>query len=232
MFEQSLIDPSIFAAIFPIILYWVYAYICYTPKDYSTNKVSLTNVILQVFLNHFLQFTTTILSFYIFGKQEIVPVTETIFIRLSRFIFALFLLDSYQYWIHRLFHTFPSLYYYHSFHHKVYLPYSFSASFVHPLESFVLDNGSVLFASFISGLMGDYYLLLLLFALSTIKTIDDHCGLNSKWNLFHFIFENNSKFHAVHHTIQGIKYNFSQPYFVIWDKICGTYRDPNVFKFE
>ncbi|MCI51527.1 sphinganine C(4)-monooxygenase 1-like, partial [Trifolium medium] len=61
------------------------------------------------------------------------------------------------------------------------------------------------------------------FSFATIKTVDDHCGLWLPGNLFHMFFSNNSAYHDVHHQLYGNKYNFSQPFFVMWDKILGTY---------
>ncbi|CAN8305247.1 unnamed protein product [Cochlearia groenlandica] len=61
------------------------------------------------------------------------------------------------------------------------------------------------------------------FSLATIKTVDDHCGLWLPGNPFHIFFSNNSAFHDVHHQLYGSKYNFSQPFFVVWDRILGTY---------
>ncbi|URE14061.1 Fatty acid hydroxylase superfamily [Musa troglodytarum] len=61
------------------------------------------------------------------------------------------------------------------------------------------------------------------FSFATIKTVDDHCGLWLPGNPLHVLFSNNSAYHDVHHQLFGGKYNFSQPFFVVWDKILGTY---------
>ncbi|KAG0469781.1 hypothetical protein HPP92_015876 [Vanilla planifolia] len=37
------------------------------------------------------------------------------------------------------------------------------------------------------------------------------------------LFRNNTAYHDVHHQLHGSKYNFSQPFFVTWDKILGTH---------
>ncbi|KAK9028080.1 hypothetical protein V6N11_067895 [Hibiscus sabdariffa] len=54
-------------------------------------------------------------------------------------------------------------------------------------------------------------------------SLDDHCGVWLPGNLFHTFFNNNSAYHDVHHHLCGGKYNFSQPFFVMWDRIMGTY---------
>ncbi|KAK6159958.1 hypothetical protein DH2020_003339 [Rehmannia glutinosa] len=61
------------------------------------------------------------------------------------------------------------------------------------------------------------------FSFATLKTVDDHCGLWLPGNLFQMFFKNNSAYHDIHHQLYGNKYNFSQPFFVMWDRILGTY---------
>jgi sphinganine C4-monooxygenase len=58
--------------------------------------------------------------------------------------------------------------------------------------------------------------------MSTIKTVDDHCGYSFPWDPLQLITDNNAGYHDVHHQSWGIKTNFSQPYFTIWDRIMGT----------
>ncbi|KAG5604097.1 hypothetical protein H5410_025589 [Solanum commersonii] len=61
------------------------------------------------------------------------------------------------------------------------------------------------------------------FSFATIKTVVDHYGLWFPGNLFHIFFKNNSAYHDIHHQLNGTKYNYSQPFFVTWDRILGTY---------
>ncbi|CAL9156088.1 unnamed protein product [Musa hybrid cultivar] len=61
------------------------------------------------------------------------------------------------------------------------------------------------------------------FSFATVKTVDDHCGLRLPDNLLHAFFSNNSADYDVHHQLNGSKYNFSQPFFVMWDRIMRTY---------
>lgn len=60
------------------------------------------------------------------------------------------------------------------------------------------------------------------FSLSTLKTVDDHCGYAFPWDPLQYITENNAAYHDVHHQSWGIKTNFSQPYSICWDKFLGT----------
>ena len=60
------------------------------------------------------------------------------------------------------------------------------------------------------------------FTMSTIKTVDDHCGYAFPWDPLQHITSNNAGYHDVHHQSWGIKTNFSQPFFTFWDGFLGT----------
>ncbi|KAH0668800.1 hypothetical protein KY289_023293 [Solanum tuberosum] len=95
-------------------------------------------------------------------------------------------------------------------------------SFVQPpLEGLILDTIGGALAFLVSGVSPRTSVFFFLFA--TIKTVDDHCGLWLPGNLFHIFFKNNSAYHDIHHQLYGTKYNYSQPFFVTWDRILGTY---------
>jgi sphinganine C4-monooxygenase len=54
---------------------------------------------------------------------------------------AVFVLDAWEYWIHRLMHVNKFLYRtLHSRHHRLYVPYAFGALYNHPLEGLILDT--------------------------------------------------------------------------------------------
>jgi sphinganine C4-monooxygenase len=63
---------------------------------------------------------------------------------------------------------------------------------------------------------------MIFFVVSTIKTVDDHCGYAFPWDPLQHITGNNAAYHDIHHQSWGIKTNFSQPYFTFWDRILGT----------
>ena len=46
--------------------------------------------------------------------------------------------------------------------------------------------------------------------------VDMYCRDPMTW------FPNNSRFHGYHHLNEGIKTNFSQPFFTFWDTKFGT----------
>lgn len=60
------------------------------------------------------------------------------------------------------------------------------------------------------------------FTLSTLKTVDDHCGYALPWDPLQHLSSNNAGYHDVHHQSWGIKTNFSQPFFTFWDCLLGT----------
>ncbi|CAL9775248.1 unnamed protein product [Musa acuminata subsp. burmannicoides] len=141
---------------------------------------------------------------------------------IAQFIVAMFVLDTWQYFMHRYMHVNKFLYkHVHSKHHTLVVPYAFGALYNHPLEGLLLDTIGGALAFLVSGMTprtGIFF-----FSFATVKTVDDHCGLWLPGNLLHVFFSNNSAYHDVHHQLYGSKYNFSQPFFVMWDKILGTY---------
>ena len=130
--------------------------------------------------------------------------------RLHRFV-----LDTWQYFLHRAFHTNKWLYKnFHSWHHRLYVPYSFGALYNHPIEGLVLDSLGTIIASLCAGFSTRQDLVF--FTVSTAKTIDDHCGFKLPFDPFQLLFPNNADYHDIHHQQFGIKKNFSQPYFTHW----------------
>ncbi|KAL8280169.1 hypothetical protein RQP46_007499 [Phenoliferia psychrophenolica] len=140
---------------------------------------------------------------------------------IAQFFLAAFILDTWQYFWHRYFHE--NLFLYrkvHSWHHRLYVPYAFGALYNHPLEGFILDTlGSVLAES---GAGMTTRQAMLFFALSTWKTVDDHCGFALPWDPVQHLFGNNADYHDIHHQIGGLKKNYSQPYFIHFDLLFGT----------
>jgi sphinganine C4-monooxygenase len=61
------------------------------------------------------------------------------------------------------------------------------------------------------------------FYFAVLKGVDDHCGLWLPYNIFQNLFQNNTAYHDIHHQLQGTKYNYSQPFFSVWDRILGTH---------
>ena len=134
---------------------------------------------------------------------------------------AIFIVDTWQYFLHRAMHMNKWLYTtVHSRHHRLYVPYAFGAIYNHPVEGFLLDilgTGVAYLATGMTTRQGMWF-----FTLTTIKTVDDHCGYAFPWDPLQHITSNNAAYHDVHHQTWGIKTNFSQPFFTFWDRYLGT----------
>lgn len=138
-----------------------------------------------------------------------------------QYFWAFFVLDTWQYFWHRYFHTNKFLYrHIHSWHHRLYVPYSYGALYNHPLEGFLFDSMGAATAHILSFMTVRQAIVL--FTLSTAKTVDDHSGYALPFDPFQFLWGNNADYHDIHHQTFGIKKNFSQPYFTHWDAILGT----------
>lgn len=138
-----------------------------------------------------------------------------------QFFVAVFILDTWQYFLHRLMHMNRWLYTtFHSRHHRLYVPYAYGALYNHPLEGFLLDTLGAGIGFKVTGMtvrQGTCF-----FAFSTIKTVDDHCGYSFPWDPLQLITSNNAAYHDIHHQTWGIKTNFSQPFFTFWDGLLNT----------
>jgi len=138
-----------------------------------------------------------------------------------QFAFAMFFIDTWQYFLHRGMHINKFLYkHLHSVHHRLYVPYAFGALYNHPIEGLILDSLGTALAESLS-LMTTRQAVFL-FSFSTFKTVDDHCGYRLPFDPFQLFAANNADYHDIHHQAIGIKSNFSQPFFVHWDVLLGT----------
>ncbi|THH32368.1 hypothetical protein EUX98_g1808 [Antrodiella citrinella] len=134
---------------------------------------------------------------------------------------GMFIIDTWQYFLHRAMHMNTYLYKkLHSVHHRLYVPYAFGALYNHPIEGFLLDTvGAVLAESVVCMSVRE---AMLLFVISSVKTVDDHCGYSLPWDPLQMLTGNTADYHDIHHQVIGIKSNFAQPFFVHWDVILGT----------
>lgn len=111
-----------------------------------------------------------------------------------------FIVDTWQYFLHRLMHTNKFLYKkIHSVHHRLYVPYAFGALYNHPFEGFLLDSVGAALAERMSHL--SIRQTIFLFAFSTCKTVDDHCGYNLPFDPLQMMSGNNADYHDIHHQV-------------------------------
>jgi len=149
--------------------------------------------------------------------------TKTSYLKLaSQIAVAMVWFDLWQYAWHRALHANRFLYRnLHSWHHRLVVPYSFGALYGHPLESFITDTIGGTAAFLVSGMSPRASIFF--FSVCTVKVIDNHCGLSLLPSWDRLSFWNNAAYHDVHHQLRGGKYNYSQLFFVVWDRIFGTY---------
>ena len=111
-----------------------------------------------------------------------------------------FIVDTWQYFLHRLMHVNKFLYrHLHSWHHRLYVPYAFGALYNHPLEGFLLDSLGTATAESLTRLSTRQAMVL--FTLATFKTVDDHCGYNFPWDPLQWMSGNNANYHDIHHQV-------------------------------
>ncbi|KAB8224863.1 fatty acid hydroxylase superfamily-domain-containing protein [Aspergillus novoparasiticus] len=143
------------------------------------------------------------------------------FIPTMQFVWGVCVVDTWQYFLHRAMHLNRWLYVtFHSRHHRLYVPYAFGALYNHPVEGFLLDTAGTGVA-FLTARMTNRQAMWF-FTCSTIKTVDDHCGYAFPWDPLQHFTSNNAAYHDIHHQSWGIKTNFSQPFFTIWDRFLDT----------
>lgn len=220
----------------PIVVYWIYAgfyqllppmdnYRLHTRKEEDEkNLVPLGAVVKGVLLQQLVQATVAQLLFLITSKVTASGnvVQPSIPVQIVQIIVAMLVMDTWQYFVHRYMHQNKFLYrHIHSQHHRLVVPYAIGALYNHPLEGLLLDTFGGALSFLVAGMTARTAVIFFCFAV--VKTVDDHCGLWLPGNIFHLFFQNNTAYHDIHHQLQGTKFNYSQPFFSIWDKLLGTY---------
>jgi sphinganine C4-monooxygenase len=217
-----------------VLAYWIYATLLYMlelsdlkfirrykidPPQRPGNKVSVGHVISRVAFQHLVQMVMAVGLVWAVPRnldQEM----EDLGTFLIKFMVGAFIVDTYQYWMHRLFHRNKFLYRnFHAVHHEVTAPYAFAALYNHPIEGLLMDTVSGGLPILILDMHPWTATLFTSFA--TMKTVHDHCGYVLPWDPWHWCFAT-AAYHDIHHWGRGIRYNFSQPFFTIWDEFGGT----------
>ncbi|PKA51310.1 Sphinganine C(4)-monooxygenase 2 [Apostasia shenzhenica] len=253
VFWEGYVSDELMGTFAPIVVYWLYAgmYQLLPPLDRyrlhtrmeqeQKNLVPISAVIKGVLLQQLVQATVARLLFLIMKLHISSVVTllninkvtgssdasealvqPSIPVQLMQIFIAMLVMDTWQYFVHRYMHQNAFLYrHIHSQHHKLVVPYAIGALYNHPLEGLLLDTFGGALSFLISGMTARTAVFFFCFAV--IKTIDDHCGLWLPGNIFHIFFQNNTAYHDIHHQLQGTKFNYSQPFFSIWDIALGTH---------
>uniref|UniRef100_A0ACD5YR75 Uncharacterized protein n=1 Tax=Avena sativa TaxID=4498 RepID=A0ACD5YR75_AVESA len=232
------VSDELLGTFVPIAVYWLYSglYVALDgvervhsyrlhPKaeEATKNVVSRAAVVRGVLVQQAFQVVVALTLFAVIGDESGIALKQpSAVVIVLQFVIAMFVMDTWQYFMHRYMHINKFLYkHIHSKHHTLVVPYSFGALYNHPLEGLILDTIGGALSFLLSGMTPRTSIFF--FSFATIKTVDDHCGLWLPGNILHALFNNNSAYHDIHHQLYGNKYNFSQPFFVLWDKILGTY---------
>ncbi|XP_043697741.1 very-long-chain aldehyde decarbonylase GL1-9-like [Telopea speciosissima] len=243
VFWEGYLSDEAMGTFAPIVVYWVYAgiYQLLPPLDHyrlhtrreeeEKNSVPLPKVIKGVLLQQLVQATVAHTLFLLTSKPSSsgITVQPSLLVQLVQIFVAMLVMDAWQYFVHRYMHYNKFLYRtVHSQHHRLVVPYAIGALYNHPLEGLLLDTFGGAISFLVSGMTARTAVIFFCFAV--IKTVDDHCGLWLPGNIFHLVFQNNTAYHDIHHQLQGLKYNYSQPFFPIWDKILGTHMPYNLIR--
>ncbi|KAJ7294384.1 hypothetical protein O6H91_07G032000 [Diphasiastrum complanatum] len=232
VFWEGYVSDEMMGTFAPLIFYWIYAgiyhllppldrYRLHSRKEEELrNLVSLPTVVKGVLLQQAIQAVVAI-TLFTTGDSQTLP-QDSFITQTGKFLIGMLVMDTWQYFIHRYMHINKFLYrHVHSYHHKLVVPYAFGALYNHPLEALLLDTVGGAVSFLLSGMTPRTSVFF--FSFATIKTVDDHSGLRLPGNPFHIFFHNNAAYHDIHHQLHGTKYNFSQPFFVTWDKLLGTH---------
>nr|CAB3504282.1 unnamed protein product [Digitaria exilis] len=227
------------ATLAPVAVYWVYAgiyeallahtrvldrYRLHSRRDEETKNIaSRKDVVRGVLLQQAIQVAISVAVLKLEGHDaRAAAEPEPFLVVAARFGVAMLVLDAWQYFMHRLMHSVPYMYRrFHSWHHRVAAPYAYAAQYGHPVDGVLTETLSGAAAYVASGMSPRAAAAF--FAFATAKGVDDHCGVAAPWNPLHALFRNNTAYHDVHHQRGGGRRNFSQPFFVVWDRLLGTH---------
>ncbi|KAG5525367.1 hypothetical protein RHGRI_031889 [Rhododendron griersonianum] len=242
VFWEGYVSDEAMGTFAPVVVYWLYAgfyqllppldnYRLHTRKEEEErNLVPLRSVLKGVLLNQLVQVAVAHGIFLLTSQagSSGVTVQPSLPVQILQIAIAMLVMDASQYFVHQYMHQNKFLYrHVHSQHHRLVVPYAIGASYNHPLEGLLDTFGGVI--SFLISRM-TARTAVIFFCFMAIKNVDDHCGLWLPGNIFHLLFQNNSAYHDIHHQLQGTKYNYSQPFFPIWDKLLGTHMPYRVVK--
>lgn len=142
-----------------------------------------------------------VLQYYVF--------VDTLPLRFGYVVLGTVLIDTVEYWAHRLLHN-PTLYAkLHNVHHGIGVPHP-TMSFVNHSLEIVFTTLPILLSFLWCGCSFSEYTVAT--ALAFVATIADHVSVDP------------NGFHTRHHCVSK-RCNFQQPFGTYWDHLCSTY-DP------
>eukprot|EP00948_MAST-09A_sp_MAST-9A-sp1_P002086 g2086.t1 len=194
-------------------------------RNKMNRRISVWSVVGTVLTQHMVMATVTYLyTLYIEPLPPMRPLAvESITSKVLRFIFAMVVLDTYNYFLHRFFHENKWAYkHIHSWHHAIEAPYTFGALYNHPLEGFLMDALGGMFALILSDM--DCIGAICFVNFGYLKTVLDHAGIDLAIPGFA-----PSRFHTIHHHYKGLHLNYQQPFFCFWDTLLESHANEDTF---
>eukprot|EP01061_Rhynchopus_euleeides_P036296 TRINITY_DN6119_c0_g5_i1.p2 TRINITY_DN6119_c0_g5~~TRINITY_DN6119_c0_g5_i1.p2 ORF type:complete len:357 (+),score=106.00 TRINITY_DN6119_c0_g5_i1:123-1073(+) len=163
--------------------------------------------------------------------QFVIPITEKApgFMECIAEVTACLVIGDFLiYWEHRWMHDIPLLRnHVHSVHHVYSAPFSWAGGWVHPIEDAVVVSAQVVPAVALNIHPLSRWVFAILW---TVLLIDEHSGHDVWWSPYNWLIPDHRSIgggadpHDIHHYLPNKNYSFV---FCIWDRIFGTYQDPN-----
>lgn len=138
-------------------------------------------------------------------------------------IASIFAMNFAQYWVHRLQHTIPILWRFHSVHHSI-EDMDAMNSYTHPLDNLLERVGFMLMATLIGF---NFETLILIVGFMSIHDRLLHTRAPINFGPLGWLLVDN-RYHFMHHSVLPQDYgrNYSA-WFSVWDRMFGTYRKPH-----
>lgn len=128
-------------------------------------------------------------------------------VRFAFVFMGMLIVDTVEYWSHRILHTNFLFEKIHYVHHSVGKPVP-SVSFSNHTLEVVFTTPPILILLLVAGMSFHEFIVIL--TLSFIATASDHSNVHP------------FAFHTLHHC-ENKKTNYQQPFFTFWDHVCKTY---------
>ncbi len=140
-----------------------------------------------------------------------------------RYVLAILLVDFVRYVIHVIRHKVPLLWRFHATHHSTEEMHQFSAYRMHPVDyTFAVAVASIPFCLFSVPVEGFVIYQVVMLALGRTH----HAAVSWKWPWLNKILVS-PEAHRIHHSTDEIHYDKNYGLtFSIWDRIFGTYVEP------
>lgn len=194
-------------ALAPFAVYWILcAYFTLRGSDsrtdisYEKNSVSRAQVLWSVGTLHLTGVFSNIAYLILVEHRGV----DTL--RWTHLLLGMFVIDTVEYWVHRLLHTRLFYKHFHKEHHRLKVPYSYAALYNGWTEIFV-TSPLIGLGFYVCGLA--WRELLIVTAAAYAATAHQHT------------FTRRDAHHWRHHEVAP-NTNFSQPFLPYWDYICGT----------